>query len=291
MPILISGIPTPRSALFFHRAERNQAVIFDPACAPLLRPVVDVDTLQPWYTPVGERWLLAIPHGYSQRANIATFTDLIQQYPGLRLRLNHYADISEPYWWEMPPAASAALMTATPRILIGTGDHPPLAWDTGNTVVLAPIRILAPADHLTLALLATEGGRRALRHAQDAIALPSVPTALAGRLAELAAQAVTIAHERQTLAREFARRLLADFGPPGSKLSPALERWWELEFRYLLVEVARALRNPIPEPFQPFWVARHTEDRARYYALTTEIAAIEAAIAEIAHPLWQEHTL
>ncbi len=291
MPILISGIPTPRSALFFHRAERNQAVIFDPACAPLLRPVVDVDTLQPWYTPVGERWLLTIPHGYSQRANIATFTDLIQQYPGLRLRLSHYADTPEPYWWEMPPAASAALMTATPRILIGTGDHPALAWDTGNTVVLAPIRILAPADHLTLALLATEGGRRALRQAQDSISLPTVPTAMAGRLAELTAQAVAVAHERQTLAQQFARRLLADFGPPGSKLSPALEHWWELEFRDLLAEVVRALRNPIPEPFQPFWVARHTEDRARYYALTAEIAALEAAIAEIANPLWQGHTL
>ncbi|ABY33294.1 MAG TPA: hypothetical protein DEF43_07470 [Chloroflexus aurantiacus] len=288
MRTFISGIPTPKPALFFSRAARDQAVIFDPACAPLLRPVVDRESLQPWYTPTGERWLLTLPHGYSQRLGINSFADLVRHHPGLQRHLREYADDPEPYWWELPAAATAVLTAPTPRICIGDGDQVCLSWDAGQAVVLAPVRMVAPADHLTLALLASTKGKQMIRQAHDTFTLPPVPTAIGGRLAELAAQAVTMAHERHTLSREFARRLLADFGPPGSTLSPLLERWWELEFRDLLAEVARALRNPIPEPFQPFWLARHTEGRARYYTLTAEIAALEAAIDEIVHPLWPE---
>lgn len=288
MRTFISGIPTPKPALFFSRAARDQAVIFDPACAPLLRPVVDRESLQPWYTPTGERWLLTLPHGYSQRLGINSFADLVRHHPGLQRHLREYADDPEPYWWELPAAATAVLTAPTPRICIGDGDQVCLSWDAGQAVVLASVRMVAPADHLTLALLASTKGKQMIRHAHDTFTLPPVPTAIGGRLAELAAQAVTMAHERHTLSREFARRLLADFGPPGSTLSPLLERWWELEFRDLLAEVARALRNPIPEPFQPFWLARHTEGRARYYTLTAEIAALEAAIDEIVHPLWPE---
>lgn len=287
MPILYTGIPAPHPALLFNRAERDQAVIFEPACAPLLRLVIDISTLRPWHTPTGERWLLALPPGYSQQHAITHVDSLIQRHPGLSRRLSKYADTPEPLWWELPPEAIPALTAPTPRILIGTGEQPIVTWDAGNAIAVAPVRIIAPADHLTLALLAASAGRHRLRHAIDILALPSPPTPAAGRLAELAAQAVTVAHEQFTLTREFARRLLADFGPPGSVLSAALQRWWELEFRELLVEVERALRNPIPEPFQPFWAARHAEGRARYYALAVELAAVEAAIDELANPLWQ----
>ncbi len=287
MRTLLAGIPAPHHALLYTRAERDQAVIFEPACAPFLRPVIDTSTLRPWYTPTGDHWLLALPPGYSQNHAISSVEDLVKQHPGLGRRLSAYTDISEPFWWELPPAAKPALSTPTPRILIGVGEHPAIAWDAGNAIPIAPIRILAPADHVLLALLAASAGRRRLQQATDTIVLPAPPTTIAGRLAELAAQAVAVAHEQYALSREFARRLLADFGPPGSTLSTALQRWWELEFRELLAEVARALRNPIPEPFQPFWAARHAEGRARYYALATELAAIEAAIDELAQPLWQ----
>lgn len=287
MRTLLAGIPAPHHALLYTRAERDQAVIFEPACAPLLRPVIDTGTLRPWYTPTGDHWLLALPAGYSQNHAIDSFADLVKRHPGLGRRLSAYADRSEPLWWELPPAATPALSAPIPRILIGVGERPAIAWDAGNAIPIAPIRILAPADHLSLALLTASAGRRRLQQVTDTIALPSPPTTIAGRLSELAAQAVAVAHEQYALSREFARRLLADFGPPGSTLSAALQRWWELEFRELLAEVARALRNPIPEPFQPFWAARHAEGRARYYALATELAAIEAAIDELAQPLWQ----
>lgn len=287
MRILYTGIPAPHPALLFNRAERDQAVIFEPACAPLLRPVIDISTLRSWHTPTGDRWLLALPPGYSQQHAITDFDSLIQRHPGLSRRLSKYADTPEPLWWELPPEAIPALTAPTPRILIGAGEQPIITWDASNAIAVAPVRIIAPADHLTLALLAASAGRHRLRHAIDPLALPSPPTHTAGRLAELAAQAVAVVHEQFTLTHEFARRLLADFGPPGSVLSAALQRWWELEFRELLVEVERALRNPIPEPFQPFWAARHAEGRARYYALAAELAAVEAAIDELANPLWQ----
>ncbi len=287
MRTLLSGLPTPHPALIFTRAERDQAVIFEPACAPLLRPLLDAATLQPWFTPTGDRWLLTLPPGYSQQHAITSLADLLKLHPGLERRLHHYIDEPEPGWWELPAAAAPILNAPTPRVLIGIGERPPIAWDTGHTIALAPIRCIAPADHLTLALLSASAGRERLRHATDSIVLPKPPTATAGRLAELAAQAVAMAHEQQTICREFSRRLLADFGPPGSKLSPPLQRWWELEFPALLAEVAHTLRNPIPEPFQPFWAARHAEGRARYYTLAAEIAAVEAAIDELANPLWQ----
>ncbi|ACL23530.1 hypothetical protein [Chloroflexus aggregans] len=288
MPTLLNGLPTPHPALVFTRAERDQAVIFEPACASLFRPLVDSSTLQPWHTPIGDRWLLVIPPGYSRRSAITSVTDLIQRHPGLNRRLSAYTDHTEPLWWEMPSIATAILTAPTPRILIGTGEQAPIAWDSGHAIALHPIRVVAPADHLTLALLTSRGGRIRLRQASDTITLPAMPIQIAGRLAELAAQAVAMAHEQQALAREFARRLLADFGPPGSTLSPALHRWWELEFRDLLAEVHRALRNPIPEPFQPFWAARHAEGRSRYYTLAAELAAVAAAIDELANPLWDE---
>lgn len=287
MRILLAGIPAPYDALLYTRAERDQAVIFEPACASFLRPVIDAGTLRPWYTPTGDQWLLALPPGYSQNHAISSVEDLVKRHPGLGQRLSAYADVSEPLWWELPPAAKPALSAPIPRILIGVGEHPAIAWDAGNAIPITPVRILAPADHVLLALLAASAGRRRLQQVTDTIVLPVPPTTIAGRLAELAAQAVAVAHEQYALTHEFARRLLADFGPPGSTLSAALQRWWELEFRELLAEVARALRHPIPEPFQPFWAARHAEGRARYYALASELAAIEAAIDELAQPLWQ----
>ncbi|WP_298818005.1 hypothetical protein [uncultured Chloroflexus sp.] len=287
MRTILPGLPIPHPALIFTRAERDQAVIFEPACAPLLRPLIDTATLQSWHTPIGDRWLLALPPGYSQRYAITGIADLITRHPGLGHRLRAYTSELASMWWELPPEATAAVTAPTPRVLIGVGERPPIAWDTGQTVAVTPIRIIAPADHLTLALLSASAGRKRLKQETGVIALPTPPTATAGRLAELAAQAVAMTHEQQTVSREFARRLLADFGPPGSTLSPALQRWWELEFRELLAEVTSALQNPIPEPFQPFWAARHAEGRARYYALAGEIAAIEAAIDELANPVWQ----
>ncbi len=287
MRTLITGIPQPHPALIFSRAERDQAVIFDPACAPLFRPLIERATLQPWHTPTGDTWLLSLPPGYSTERNIRSLADLIDRHPGLRQRLSAYASLPDPHWWELPPAAAPALQAAAPRILLGDGEQPVIAWEGGYALASAPIRMIAPADHVLLALVMCSVGRRELSRATNAINLPVATASVAHRLAELTAQAVAMAQEQQSLAREFARRLLADFGPPGSTLTDRLRRWWELEFPELLVTVQQVLRNPIPAPFQPFWAARHAEGRARYYALANEIAAVEAAIDELAIPLWQ----
>lgn len=43
------------------RAARDRLVIFDPACAPLIRPLILAADLRPWHVAEADRWLITIP--------------------------------------------------------------------------------------------------------------------------------------------------------------------------------------------------------------------------------------
>jgi hypothetical protein len=259
------------------RIERDRLVIFDPHCAPLIRPLLRVDDLLPWHTPVGAHWVIVAP---------AT---------GLPPRLAQHLDAVAPpdapaSWWAM-----AQTEQPKPRLLIRSGTMPRVSWDLSNAVIAAPMLRIAPADPFQLALLGSQRGLAGLQAADPTehlarLAAIDVPTPTREHLGALALQRVEWARTQQQSDADYARRLLADFGPPGASLSLRLEHWWELHVQELFEALEVDLRNGVPTEFQPFYAQRHVEALAARIRLNEQIAEREAMLDALATQLWEAVT-
>jgi hypothetical protein len=260
------------ATLTLSRAERDRIAIFDPRCAPLLRPLLAAADLQPWYTPTGAHWLIVAP------------AEPIP--PRLRQHLDGIAPPDAPPGWWVRPSQGMA----TPRIVIG-GPGPTVSWDASGAVIGGPALVLPQAEPFWLAVLGSAGGRAWLRTVNPAahpVELPTfdAPAPLREHLGALALQRVEWARTQQQADADYARRLLADFGPPGARLSARLERWWELSTAELFAALEADLHNGVPDEFQPFYAKRHAEALEARRRLSTQIADVEATIDAQAAGLW-----
>jgi hypothetical protein len=261
--------------LLLTRIERDQLVIFDPRCAPFIRPLVRAADLRQWHTPIGYHWLIVAP---------AT---------GLPPRLaQHLADITPPgapegWWvWEQPALPA-------PRIVLRSGAPPIVSWDLSSAVIGPPALVLAQATPFQLALLGAQPGREQLAASADPARLLDrlsaidAPEPTREHLGALALQRVEWARTQQQADADYARRLLADFGPPGTRLSLRLERWWELQTEELFAALEEDLRNGVPPEFQPFYAQRHTSALAARERLHAQIAELDDTIDAQAAMLWK----
>ncbi len=259
------------AALRLTRAERDRLVIFDPALAPLIRPLSDADDLAPWHVGATGRWIIAVP---ASRA-----ADLPARHPQLA---RHLASLpappagapAQPWWalpaaWERPPEA--------PRIIIGGAL---VAWDEATGLVGGAATVIAAADPYWLAVLASAVGRSLLAAgvAVEDVPIPDAPGPARANLAGLALSAAMLATRRDELERAVTRRLVADFGPPGAQPGPRLRRWWELSFAELHAAVNEELHNDIPERYRPTWAEIHADEQATHADASARLADLERAI-------------
>jgi len=259
------------AALRLTRAERDRLVIFDPALAPLIRPLSDADDLAPWHVGATGRWIIAVP---ASRA-----ADLPARHPQFARYLASLpappaGAPAQPWWalpaaWERPPEA--------PRIIIGGAL---VAWDEATGLVGGAATVIAAADPYWLAVLASAVGRLLLAAgvAVEDMPIPDAPGPARANLAGLALSAAMLATRRDELERAVTRRLVADFGPPGAQPGPRLRRWWELSFAELHAAVNEELHNDIPERYRPTWAEIHADEQATHADASARLADLERAI-------------
>lgn len=193
-------------------------------------------------------------------------------------------------WWALDPAL--VVPPAAPRIIVAA-DPLVVAWDEGAALISGPAQSIARAEPYWLALLASPQGRQLLAADGDlaVFPIPVAPEPVQAGLAGLALSAATLAAQRYTLEQAVVRRLLADFGPPGVKPGPHLQRWWELDFADLHAAVQRELRNDIPERFRATWAQIHADEQATHQRASAYLAEIEASIAgQVQGLYWPEHS-
>ncbi|NCC34973.1 MAG: hypothetical protein EOM24_23625 [Chloroflexia bacterium] len=265
--------PALAASLSIDRATRDRLVIFDPASAPLLRPLIRAEAVLPWRVRAEQRWIIAIPE--SQAATIRQYTALARHLDSLTPPWQE-ANAATP-WWVLPDDALRPVLA--PRILVRE-DEATVAWDDTTALIAGPTQIIADADPFWLAWLGSATGQAALRKGISlaALQIPEVPGPTQGNLAGLALEAAHLASQIDELEAAVLRRILADFGPPGRQPGPRLLRWWLLDFEHLHEAVLDELRNDIPERYRPTWEQIHHDQRTTHEKASARLGTIIEAI-------------
>lgn len=265
--------PAFAATLSIDRATRDRLVIFDPASAPLLRPLIRAEAVAPWRIRAEQRWIIAIPA--SQAATIHQYTALARHLDSLTPP-REGAGAATP-WWVLPDEAVRPV--AAPRILVHE-DKATVAWDDTTALIAGPTQIIANADPFWLAWIGSATGQTALRKgiALEALRIPEVPGPTQSNLAGLALEATHLASQIDELEEAVLRRILADFGPPGRQPGPRLVRWWQLDFDQLHQAVLDELRNDIPERYRPTWEQIHHDQRTTHAKASARLGTIIEAI-------------
>lgn len=285
----ISARPIAPASLL-DRAARNQIVIFDPACAPLLQPVLPASDLRPWHSPTGQWWRLAIPSGWTAKTlgpglnPPDAWQKLAARYPLIAQRLAPLAPANVvDYWWEEPPVAPVAL----PFICWPSGAAAPCwSWVEAAALPVGAACYLPQADPYMLGLLASDtvwAYLSASAAGQDqpeccsavAVAAVPIPAAAAAERSAVGDLALNIVAEARTLAdleHNAGQRLLKNLGPPGAQLSPALQHWWQLNFPSLRRELVAAFNNDIPLNYRDEWEDWLVSQRRAHHQFSRNIA-------------------
>jgi hypothetical protein len=267
----LRAAPNALAALALERATRDRLVIFDPAMARLIRPLVLPEDLAAWHVTAADRWVVAVPE--SDAATVPALPALARHLNSLPVPPHTSPD--QP-WWALPDAIA---VIPPPPYLIVAGDAPTVAWHPTPALVAGPAALLAPADPYWLALLGSALGLALLRAGPLAeFPVAEAPGPAQANLAGLALAAANLAAQIDTLERAVLRRLLADFAPPGVSPGPLLRRWWQLDFAALHAAVNSELRNDIPERFRPTWAQIHNDQCATHNEASTRLASLAHAI-------------
>lgn len=313
---IYAGIQTGLDPAFIiDQAQRREIVIFDPACAPLIKPILRDADLRPWYAVRGGTWLIELPAGWTA-ANLgdnlsvdAAWDRLAARYPSLARHLEPFAAAAQArapqgqYWWELPPYDYYAEQHM-PRICWPiNAEIPRWVWDESHSRVDAGCAFAANASAYLLGILASRvtwyviaqtgerppdtSGAPVYRLAPDFVArLPIPDTDPAGQeaVADLARRIANLARLRHDLQREGRERILKNFGPPGAQLTQTLMRWWELDFPTLRTEIVNELRGDIPLRYHEEW-ANWLDIRCQAHAeQTADIARLESELnTRVAH--------
>ncbi|NCC35537.1 MAG: hypothetical protein EOM24_26525, partial [Chloroflexia bacterium] len=126
--------PALAASISIDRAARDRLVIFDPASAPLLRPMIRAEAVLPWRVRAEQRWIIAIPA--SQAATIQQYTALARHLDSLT-PLREEAGAANP-WWALPDEVVRPV--AAPRILVRE-DEATVAWDETTALIAGPTQI------------------------------------------------------------------------------------------------------------------------------------------------------
>lgn len=275
-------------------ALRKQLVIYDPACAPLLRLVLRSGDLHPWYIASEGHWLIAIPAGWTVQHYGAGLSEaeawqrFTQQHQSLAWHLEPFATVARQrpnqgdFWWELDPASTLTVFSP-PKICWPTiAPRPCFSWDETPHLVGSGALCLPNATPYLLGVLASRVAWFVLQAAlpPSQLPIPHPPEADQHAIGSLAQAISTEAAARYTLHCQVRRRLLADLGPPGAHLDSTLYAWWQLDFADLRAALVRVFKNDIPQRYQPDWEQWFSEQRRAHAQHTTAIIESETELNE-----------
>lgn len=131
----------PGNRFIITEEERRQIVREDPACRPLIRPLVTGADIRRYHLVPGLPFVICIPHGWTARHPAAAASPwrwLKKRHPALARCLKQCAEEEKPqnkpgeYWWEMAQGPDLR-HKKQPRILFATrSDRPAFAFDLGK---------------------------------------------------------------------------------------------------------------------------------------------------------------
>lgn len=304
---IYTGIANGLDAAFvINSATRKELIIFDPGCAPLMKPLLRSQELQPWYAASEGRWLIELPAGWTAAtfgatmSEAAAWAELARRHSAIAGHLEPFAEaarqrpIHGDYWWELPADHHAAAYDP-PKICWPTlSAQPRWVWDTSRCRLAADSTFIAPATPDLLGILAS----RTLwfvvaqtsqptteteqlppsRLTPDFVAqLPIPPTSATEReaIGTLALRIVAQAHTRFELQQAGLRHILKNLAPPGAQSTLALQRWWELDRLSLRAELINEFDTDIPIRYQDDWEHWLTTQSQAYAEHTAQIAQLE----------------
>ncbi len=273
------GVRTGHNPAFIlDQVSRRELVIFDPSCAPLLKPIWLAVELRPWYAATESHWLLDLPAGWTETtfgaglSSAAAWQRLVARYPAIAHHLKRYApddqaQLSDGYWWELPPYDTGAF--TTPRICWSLrAASPRFVWDTSPTRIDGASVCLPQATPYLHGMLASRvtwwlicqhnatppGTLKRLTPEMVArLPIPAAPEGERTAIGTLAQQLSTEASARYQLHTAARRRILKDLGPPGAQFSERLYHWWKLDFMTFRTELIAVFANDIPARYRGEW--------------------------------------
>jgi hypothetical protein len=273
------GVRTGHNPAFIlDQVSRRELIIFDPSCAPLLKPIWLAVELRPWYAATESHWLLDLPAGWTETtfgaglSSAAAWQRLVARYPAIARHLERYApdDQALPpdgYWWELPSYDTAAF--ALPRICWPLrAASPRFVWDTAPTRIDGASACLSQATPYLHGMLASRVAwwllcasnatppgtlKRLTPRVLANLPIPTAPEAERAAIGALAQQLTAEASARYQLHTDTRRRILKDLGPPGAQFSERLYHWWELDFMTFRTELVAVFDNDIPARYRGEW--------------------------------------
>lgn len=305
---IYAGIHTGLDAAFIiDQATRKELVIFDPSCAPLIKPIMRSADLRPWYTASAGHWLIELRAGWiaahfgSGLSVDAAWSQLAARYLSIARHLQPFAEAArgrpgiELYWWELPAYDYYDALGTAKLCWPVTAERPRFVWDETGARLGGAGGFIANAAPYLLGVLASRASWFVLsQHSSSGTAssqdydcslpvmarlpIPDAPAAERAALGDIALHMSVQARARYELHVEVRQRILKNFGPPGAQLGPKLDRWWELDFPTLLAEVQTALKSDIPLRYRAEWEEWHGEQRRAHDRLTAAIATLESEL-------------
>ena len=303
------GLHAPLDAAFIvDKATRDRMAIFDPTCARLMRRMLRANDIEPWSHEEASTYVITLPPGWiaatfgTGLSEEQAWAQFANRHPALTKHLLPWAAQARSeqhgdYWWELSPQPALAaldqpkiiwpLRSSAPRFAMAAA-HEWLDERCCFTPFDAP-PLLGMLNSRALWFAATHGQHDDQELSPDVVMrlpIPDAPDDAFDAIGALAQQISVEADARHAIQRIVRRRVLADFGPPGSRLSQPLIYWWTLDFAGLLAEVNRTLGNDIPFRYRDEWRAWFEQQRAAHKGHTAAMARLGAELNERVYALF-----
>lgn len=303
------GLHTPLDEVFvIDKATRDRLAIFDPTGARHMRRMLRADDVQPWSHEEVSAYVIALLPGWTAATFGAgldaeqAWAHFTNKHPALAKHLAPWTQqaCSEQhgdYWWELPPQSALAALNQPKIIWPVRSSEPRFATASASEWIdeqcgFMPFDappLLGMLGSRALWFAATPGQPDDHGLPPDAVMRLPIPDATDedfDTIGEFARQISAEAEARNMIQRVVRRRVLADFGPPGSCLSEPLITWWRLDFAGLLAEVNHALGNDIPYRYRDEWRAWFEQQRAAHEGHTAAMDRLEAELNERVYALF-----
>lgn len=292
-PIL--GVKTGRDEPFLiTRTKAMDLISQHPSSKNLIFDHLVGDDLEKWYHEKPDRKAI-----YIKKSAIS-----ISDYPAIKAHLLHFKDSLEGratnqkyYEWQQAQSNKKDDFSQPKIIYPLMSQGPKFSIDKSGSLTNQNTFVIKSSDEFLLAVLnsnviwfilsgiadSLRGGVWRLVLKSHFVAQAPIPSANEGQkaaLRELAKGAQMAAEKRYELQQAITRRipdLAAD--PSNAKLTGKLKEWWSLpDFAAFQKEVEKALKAKIPLQERNEWESWITSSRTEIYALTAEIARLEAEI-------------
>lgn len=279
-----------RGAFVIDKTTRDRLAIYDPSCARLLRRTLSAPELQPWRQALQNSFVIWLPRGWTRQ----TFGKLSEseawalfgvRHPALARHLEPFAAVARQrqrqgdYWWEMPRSQAQTAFDQPKIAWPSRARRPRLSIVPAGMVPNDSIRFIASNDHYLLGILGSRiGWWFAAPSNYGNVPIPNADQVSRQYIADLTEQLVKSAQTRTELGHTVQRRILADYGPPGSQLSPKLARWWRLNAEQVRAEINRALKNDIPYRYREEWSLWFQSQCDAYAGLSATLVRNEAEL-------------